>query len=152
MTAQASHLKRHLPWHVTGHDMSWHLSHFTRHALTFAWVSATWHEVDMSRRLMPAQGTEPETHSVPEWIGSDPIWCISWIQSDKYIPWIQSDVTCFGSDPTDTTLFTFLFNTHAHTAVGGFEWSSDVKSCCLHIGGIQPRQVLQLTWRVGEPD
>ena len=79
-------------WHVmalvTFHDMLWHLHEPPRHDMR-----------TMSRRLMPSQGSEPETHWCPETdFGSilmhlsdpvwyiyilDPIWCIRfWIRSD----------------------------------------------------------------------
>jgi len=71
---------------------------------------------------------------------SDPVWCISRIQSDIYISWIQSDASGLGSDPTFNTLFTFLFNylsTHAHTAEGeAFNDHQMLKSCsCISLLG-----------------
>jgi len=119
-------------WHVmtlvTFHDMLWHLHEPPRHDMR-----------TMSRRLMPSQGSEPETHWCPETdFGSilmhlsdpiwytyilDPIWCIRF--------WIRSDIqhTHF--------LIQLSQHTRTHSRGGGFEWSSDVKELQLHFfGGI----------------
>jgi len=80
-----------MSWHfVTFHGMLWHLHETTGHDMMV-----------MSRRLMPAQGSEPETHTAlvcpnssriqsDTYLGSslihilDPIYFISWVQSDAY--------------------------------------------------------------------
>jgi hypothetical protein len=130
-------------WHVvtfvTFHDMLWHLHEPAGHDMRV-----------MSRRLIPTQGSEPETHWCPETdFGSsrmhflDPVW---------YISWIQSDVSCLGSDPTYITLFTCLFNylnTRTHSREGGL-WmiircfkGADVASLGgIHFGGIHPTNLL----------
>ena len=119
-------------WHVmtlvTFHDMLWHLHEPPRHDMR-----------TMSRRLMPSQGSEPETHWCPETdFGSslmhlsdpvwyiyilDPIWCIRF--------WIRSDI--------HHTLY-FLIQLSQHTRThsrGRLWWSSDVKELQLHFfGGI----------------
>jgi len=81
-----------MSWHfVTFHGMLWHLHETTGHDMMV-----------MSRRLMPAQGSEPETHTAlvcpnssriqsDTYLGSnlthflDPVWFISWIQSSSYL-------------------------------------------------------------------
>jgi len=121
-------------WHVmtlvTFHDMLWHLHEPPRHDMR-----------TMSRRLMPSQGSEPETHWCPETdFGSslmhlsdpvwyiyilDPIWCIRF--------WIRSDI-----QHTLHFLIQLSQHTRTHSREGGFEWSSDVKELQLHFfGGIQ---------------
>jgi len=120
-------------WHVmtlvTFHDMLWHLHEPPRHDMR-----------TMSRRLMPSQGSEPETHWCPETdFGSslmhlsdpvwyiyilDPIWCIRF--------WIRSDI-----QHTLHFLIQLSQHTRTHSREGGFEWSSDVKELQLHFfGGI----------------
>jgi len=107
------------------HDMSWHFVTF--HGMLWHLHETTWHDMMvMSRRLMPAQGSEPETHTAlvcrnwswiqfDAYLGSNLI-CIldliiSWIQCDAYLgsylicileliwytSWIQSDISYLGS-------------------------------------------------------
>ena len=131
-------------WHVmalvTFHDMLWHLHEPPRHDMR-----------TMSRRLMPSQGSEPETHWCPKTdFGSilmhlsdpvwyiyilDPIWCIRF--------WIRSDI-----QHTLHFLIQLSQHTRTHSREGGFEWSSDVKELQLHFfggihfGGIHPTVLL----------
>jgi len=133
-------------WHVmtlvTFHDMLWHLHEPPRHDMR-----------TMSRRLMPSQGSEPETHWCPETdFGSslmhlsdpvwyiyilDPIWCIRF--------WIRSDI-----QHTLHFLIQLSQHTRTHSREGGFEWSSDVKELQLHFfagihfDGIHPTVLLWL--------
>jgi len=120
-------------WHVvtlvTFHDMLWHLHEPPRHDMKV-----------MSRRLMPAQGSEPETLwcrngfriQSDAFLGSsliyilDPIWCIAF--------WIRSDI-----HHTLHFLIQLSQHTRTHRGEGGFEWSSDVKSC---FAGIHPTVLL----------
>lgn len=115
-------------WHVmalvTFHDMLWHLHEPPRHDMR-----------TMSRRLMPSQGSEPETRWCPETdFGSslmhlsdpvwyiyilDPIWCIRF--------WIRSNIL-----HTLHFLIQLSQHTRTHSREGGFEWSSDVKELQLH--------------------
>ena len=132
-------------WHVmtlvTFHDMLWHLHEPPRHDMR-----------TMSRRLMPSQGSEPETHWCPETdFGSilmhlsdpvwyiyilDPIWCIRF--------WIRSDIQ-------HTLHFLIQLSQHTRThSRGRLWWSSDVKELQLHFfagihfGGIHPTVLLWL--------
>ena len=133
---------RHVMTLVTFHDMLWHLHEPPRHDMR-----------TMSRRLMPSQGSEPETHWCPETdFGSilmhlsdpvwyiyilDPIWCIRF--------WIRSDI-----QHTLHFLIQLSQHTRTHSREGGFEWSSDVKELQLHFfagihfDGIHPTVLLWL--------
>jgi len=114
--------------------------HVSRHALTLAWAAATWHEGDVTKADAGTRLGAGDT-LVPKRI-SDPVWCISWVQSDIYL---GSNLMYRVLDPirhtshSSLSYSTISTHTHTHRGEGGFEWSSDVKSC---FAGIHPTVLL----------